>query len=73
MANINSMFEVRKTGDQEVIVCFPKGIKVDETIDATSLLKGMVGLALCDDPDVAGQTRFCCGDGPGTCPVYQKR
>ena len=55
MANINSLFEVRKSGDQEVAVRFPKGIEIGDNLDATSLLKGMLVLALHEESDVAGQ------------------
>jgi len=67
MANINSVFEVKKTGDQSVVVRFPKGFKVGESIGANSLVKVMLELALCDEHDVDGQALLCCGDGPGTC------
>jgi len=56
MANINSMFQVQKTGDQEVVVRFPKGIKIGENLDASALLKGMLEMALHEEPDVAGQS-----------------
>jgi len=55
MANINSLFEVRKSGDQEVAVRFPKGIEIGDNLDATALLKGMLELALHEEPDVVGQ------------------
>ena len=54
MANINSLFEVRKSGDQEVAVRFPKGIEIGDNLDATALLKGMLELALHEEPDVVG-------------------
>jgi len=65
MANINSLFEVKKTGDQEVVMRFPMGIEVGANLDANSLLKGMIEIALSEEPDVAGQRLdpnvFCIG------------
>jgi len=72
MANINSLFEVKKSGDQEVVMRFPRGIEVGANLDASTLLKGMVEMALNEEPDVAGQTGVnspCWGDGP-SCGVH---
>jgi len=72
MANINTMFKVKNAGDQEVVVRFPKGIEIGEFIDAASLLKGMMAIALCEEADVIGQADAplpCCGDGNASCCV----
>jgi len=75
MANINTAFEVKKTGDHEVVVRFPAGITVGESIDANSLLKSMMELALDEEHDVAGQM-LCCGvwsGGPKCCAYNTPR
>jgi len=77
MSSINPLFEVRKTGDQEVVVRFPKEIEIGERIDANSLLKGMIEIALSEEPDVVGQRLdpnvFCIGKNDGLsgagCPL----
>jgi len=72
MANINSMFKVEKTGDQEVVVRFPKGIKIGDNLDASTLLKGMLELALHEEPDVEGQKGTTCTPyTPWTCTVQK--
>jgi len=72
MSNINSIFEVRKSSDQEVVIMLPAGIKVDESINAKSLLKSMMELALEEELDVAGQGNlvYCCGNNGGCCRDY---
>jgi len=50
----------------------PAGIKVDESINAKSLLKSMMELALEEELDVAGQGNlvYCCGNNGGCCRDY---
>ena len=69
MANINSLFEVRKTGDHGMVARFPEEIEVSEDVDASFLVEAMIQMALRQESDVEGQTILPCA-GDETCSLF---